>query len=156
MKIFRIPPYAKSGLEHGYVLLMVMIMMAISLIIVTGLSGYSSNNAKLNQRNNDYYLALSASEAATEKVLTVMTSDFRDFGDGYVVSRLDNYRKLKPNATESAEWASFDFMNLAGQKDRTEIQYTVIPGFVQLGGAYGTLRANKDRFRILSNAQWQN
>lgn len=140
---------------RGYVLLMVMIMMAVSLIIVTGLSGYSSTNAKLNQRNNDYYLALSASEAATEKVLTAMTSDFRDFGDGYVVARLDTYRRLEPTASESPEWGSFNFMNLAGQKNRTEVQYTSVPGFAQLGGAYGTLRANKDRFRILSNAQWQ-
>src|SRR2546430_9216527 len=46
-------------------------------------------------------------------------------------------------------------MNLAVQMDGTEIQYTQIHGFAQIGGVYGTLRANKDRFRILSNAQWQ-
>ena len=146
----------RSKRNQAYVLLMVMVMMAISLVIVTGLSGYSSGNAKLNQRNNDYYLTLAASEAATEKVLTYITSDFRDYGDGYVISRLDNYRKLEPKATESPEWGTFDFMNLAGQKDRTEIQYTALAGFAPMGGSYGTLRASKNRFRILSNAQSHN
>src|SRR5258705_5498676 len=141
---------------RGYVLLIVMVMMAVSLLIVTGLSGYSSANAKMNQRNNDYYMTCGASEAATEKILTAITSDFRDFGDGYVVNRLDTYRKLTPKATESAEWGSFNFMNLSGVRDRVEIQYTSLPGFNPLGGAYGALRASKDRFRILSNAQWQN
>ena len=132
---------------------MVMVMMAISLVIVTGLSGYSTGNAKLNQRNSDYYTTVSASEAATEKVLTSMNSDFRDYGDGYVISRLDNYRKLVPKATESPEWGTFDFMNLAGQVDRTEIQYTSLAGFAPLGGTYGALGAFKNRFRILSNAR---
>ena len=141
---------------RGYVLLIVMVMLGISLIMVTGLFGYSSGNAKLNQRSNEYYSALAASEAATEKVLAYMTSDFRDYGDGYVKLRLDTYRKLRPSATEAPEWGTFDFMNLAGQKDRVEIQYTPLAGFVPLGGQYGQLKAFKDRFRILSNAQSQN
>ena len=144
-----------SQSTRGYVLLIVMVMLAISLIMVTGLFGYSSGNAKLNQRNNEYYNALAASEAATEKVLTYITSDFRDYGDGYVQLRLDTYRKLKPTTTEAAEWGDFDFMNLSGQKDRTEVRYTQLAGFQPMGGQYGQLKAFKDRVRILSNAQSQ-
>src|SRR5207237_5392744 len=134
----RLRPSSQS--TRAYVLLIVMVMLAISLIMVTGLFSYSSGNAKLNQRNNEYYSAVAASEAATEKALTYIVSDYRDYGDGYVMLRLDTYRKLEPKATESPEWGDFHFMNLSGQKDRIEGQYSQLAGFQPLGGPYGTLR----------------
>src|SRR5882762_2125530 len=148
---------SRSQSTRGYVLLMVTILLAISIIMVTGLLNYSSGNAKQNARNNDYYSALGAAEASTEKVLSQVTSDFRDYGVGYVQLRLDTYRRMIPLATEASTWTNFDFMDLSGQLDRNEVQYNASTGsYVPLGTQYGPLKAFKDQVRILSNARARN
>jgi len=147
---------SRAPLSRGNVLLMVMIMIAVSLTMVTAIFNYSANNAKLNQRTSDYYLTTGAAEAATEKVVSQLTSDYRNYGDGYCVQHLSQYRTLIPSSAESGTWTNFDFMNLSGDKDCLEVQYYSVPGFANLGGQYGPLKAWKDRFRILSNARMKN
>ncbi|HVV72302.1 MAG TPA: hypothetical protein VHI52_12505, partial [Verrucomicrobiae bacterium] len=141
---------------RGYILILTIVMLAISLIMVSSLYVYSQNTSKLNQRNSDYYTSVSAAEAATEKVLSQMTSDFRDYGDGYLQEHLDNYRRLVPTSGESALWNNFDFMDQSGQQGRVQVDWTTINGFSILGGQYGPLRGFTDRVRILSNARINN
>ena len=69
-----------SRSTRGNILLLVLIMLAISLLIASGLFRFSSGNARLNARNNDYYSAVGAAEAATEKVVSQVTADFRNNG----------------------------------------------------------------------------
>src|SRR6266550_968361 len=149
----KLPLYFRIPLRSGHVLLVVSVMIAISLITVTGIYLYSASNARQNQRNNDYYLSVAAAEAATEKVLSTVTTDFRNYGGGYVAQRLDTYRAAVPTGAEAAEWDNFDFMDLSGHEDRIEVQYTPLNGFVRLGGQYGSLKATKDLLRILSVAE---
>jgi len=108
---------SRAPLSRGNVLLVVMIMIAVSLTMVTAIFNYSANNAKLNQRTSDYYLTTGAAEAATEKVVSQLTSDYRNYGDGYCVQHLSQYRTLIPSSAESGTWTNFDFMNLSGDKD---------------------------------------
>ena len=137
----------------GSALLMVLILLAISFVMVGSIYSYTSHTVRLNKRLNDYYLAVAAAEAATEKVLSQVNSDYMTYGAGYVTSRLSYYSTLIPTATEAAEWSNFDFMDLSGQANRVEVQYTALSGFLPVGGQYGTLRGFKNRMRILANAR---
>lgn len=141
---------SKAG---GNVLLTVMIILGVSGVALAGLYAYSRSNASLNQRSNDYALAVCAAEAATEKVLSQMTSDFRDYGDGYLQEHLDNYRALVPSAAEFAGWTNFEFQDLTGRVNHVEVDYTPLNGFSPIGGAYGPLNGFNDCVRILSNAR---
>jgi len=114
---------------------------------------YAASNAKLNQRTADYYSGLAAAEAATEKALSQITTDFRTDGDRYILSKLDVYRQAIPTTSESALYGNFKFQDLSGRDDRNEVQFYNVPGFEALGGTYGQLRAFKDRIRVLSAAE---
>ena len=137
----------------GSALLMVLILLGISFVMVGSIYSYTSHTVRLNKRLNDYYLAVAAAEAATEKVLSQVNSDYMTYGAGYVTSRLSYYPTLIPTATEAADWSNFDFMDLSGQANRVEVQYTALSGFLPVGGQYGTLRGFKNRMRILANAR---
>src|SRR5437588_2602669 len=144
---------SSSRSTQGNILLLVLIMLAISLFIASGLFRFSSGNARLNARNNDYYSAVGAAEAATEKVVSQVTADFRNNGIGYVGQQISNYVTMIPSAAESPEWRKFTFMDLSGHTNRLEVDYLPSSGFVPLAGQYGPLRAFKDRLRILCNVR---
>jgi hypothetical protein len=132
---------------------MVLILLGVSFAMAGSIYLYTSHTVRLNKRLNDYYLAVAAAEAATEKVLSQVNSDYKTFGSGYVVSRLSYYATQVPTTSEAADWSNFDFMDLSGQANRVEVQYTALSGFLPLGGQYGSLRGFKNRMRILANAR---
>jgi hypothetical protein len=137
----------------GSSLLIVLILVGVSFVMVGSIYSYTKHTVRLNQRLNDYYLAVAAAEAATEKVLSQVNSDYKTYGASYVASRLSYYSTQTPTTTEAAGWSNFDFMDLSGQADRVEVQYTALSGFLPLGGQYGSLRGFKNRMRILANAR---
>jgi len=49
--------------NKGYVLLMVLILVGVSLMSLAGIYMYASSNSKLSQRANDYYSALEIGRA---------------------------------------------------------------------------------------------
>jgi len=135
---------------------MVMVLLGVSGIMVAGMYSYAKSGERLNQRNNDYLVATCAAEASTEKVLSQITSDFRDYGDGYLQENLGHYRSMTPSPSEAPEMANFDFEDLSGQTNRVEIQFTSLNGFSSVGGQYGNLLGFNDQIRILSNARSRN
>jgi hypothetical protein len=142
-----------SNQKRANALLLVLVLLGISLVMVTGLSKYVSTGAKLNARNNDYYGATAAAEAATEKVLGQMVYDFKQDGDGYVLQKLNTYRRTIPTGSEASRWDNYTFTDLSGRNRRVEVDYTKSATFLPVGGAYGQLKAWKDQVRILSIAQ---
>jgi hypothetical protein len=154
-KFVHLKPRHPARATRGHALLIVLGLLGVSIVLASGLYLYSTGNAKQNARNSDYYTALGAAEAATEKVLSEVTSDFHDYGKGYVLGRLSQYRQDVPNTTEASEWANFDFIDLSGASNRNEVDLNSIAGFAPLSGQYGPLRAFKDQVRILSNARWK-
>jgi hypothetical protein len=137
----------------GSALLIVLILVGVSLVMVGSIYSYTSQTVRLNKRLTDYYLAVAAAEAATEKVLSQVNSDYTSYGPGYVNSRLGHYQSQIPSATEAADWSNFDFMDLSGRANHVEVQYTPLSGFLPVGGQYGSLRGFKNQMRILANAR---
>ena len=142
-----------STSSAGSALLIVLVMLGVSLVLVGSMYSYTAHTVRLNQRLNDYYLAVAAAEAATEKVLSQVNADYTSYGTAYVTSRLNYYSTQIPSVTEAADWGNFDFMNLSGQKGKLDVQYTALAGFLPLNGQYGPLRAFKNRMRIVANAR---
>jgi hypothetical protein len=151
--IMKIDSFSPVCAKRGYILLMVLILVGVSLMSLAGIYMYASTNSKLSQRANDYYSALGGAEAATEKVLAQATLDFRNYGAGYLMQQLDTYRQTIPTTNELSAWKAFTFMDLSGANNRTDVQYIPSSDFVPLGGTYGQLKAFKDRLRILSNVR---
>ena len=137
----------------GSALLIVLILIGISLITAASIYSYTSQTLRLNQRLQDYYLAVAAAEGATEKVLAQVNSDFTANGFGYVTSQLSYYQTLIPTAGEAPNWGNFDFMDLSGQMNQVTVQFGAASGFLPVGGQYGTLRGFQNQMRILANAR---
>jgi len=118
------------------------------LILATGVFEYTTATAKLNYRNNEYHRAVAAAEAATEKVVASVASDYRDRGEGYVMGSLANYRTRIPTATEYAPSGEFLFQDLSGQDDRLEVDY--IPGgtFAVTSGPTAACGASKANYAL--------
>ena len=152
----KLPLTSRARTTHGHIILFVLIMVGISLLTVGALYSYSEASEKVNARNNNYSIAVSAAEAATEKVLAQITTDFRNYGDGYLQQQIPTYRGMVPSAAEAGVWTNFVFMDLAGDAGATEVEYTHLSGFPVLNGQYGPLRGFTDQVRILSNARDNN
>jgi hypothetical protein len=128
------------------------------MLTLGGLYTYTKTSEHINQRGNDLSVAVSAAEAATEKVISQITTDFRNYGDGYLQLHLDNYRRLVPSASEASDWTNFDFMDLSGTGNRVEVQYTPMTqnGLSLISNMYGPLRGFNDLVRVISNARMRN
>src|SRR6185369_561251 len=113
--------------DRGNVLLMVLVMIGVSLTLVAAIFGYGSTNVKQNQRTSGYYAAVAAAEATTEKLVAQITSDYRSYGDGYLMLHLNDYMTNIPNATESAQWTNYDFLDTSGAAGRVEVQHYDVP-----------------------------
>jgi hypothetical protein len=148
-----IPNIPQNSSKRANVLLMVLVMVGVSLTLVVAIFGYGSTNAKQNQRAADYYGALSAAEAATEKLVSQITTDYRAYGDGYLTLHMGQYTTNVPNSSESAQWTNYDFINMNGDLGKVDIQYYNVAGFSPVNGQYGPLKAFVDRYRVIANAR---
>src|SRR5882762_3390003 len=92
---------------QAYALFLVIVLTGAALILATGVFEYTTATAKLNYRNNEYHRAVAAAEAATEKVVASVASDYRDRGEGYVMGSLASYRTRVPTAAEYAPSGDF-------------------------------------------------
>jgi len=139
--------------HEGYALLLVIAFTAAALILATGVFQYASTTATLNHRHNELHTAISAAEAATEKVISQVSSDYRDQGQGYVLTHLNTYRRAVPTAAEFPACGDYLFQDLSGQDDRVEITYIPGSGFEKSSGKYAGLRGVKSSLRVIANAK---
>ncbi len=99
--------------KHGYVIVLVMILCAASLLILTGILSYTTTTSNLNMRSNELSLCQNAAEAATEKVYAKMAVDFEAYGVGQVSNNVANgtYAGLVPTAADNSYFGQFNFFS---------------------------------------------
>ena len=102
---------AKQRRPAGYILILVLVLTAISLLIVVGDIYRTSTVANLNMRSNQLSILNNAAEAATEKVYAIMARDFAAYGPGQVSTSIANYRTNYPNRSDNTYWTNFNFVN---------------------------------------------
>lgn len=149
----KIRPSSLGGRRAGYALLLALAFTGAALLLATGVFQYAHTTSNLNHRHNEHQRAVAAAEAATEKVIAQLTADYRDQGQGYVLSHLNQYRTSVPTSAEFADCGDFVFQDLSRQDGRVDLTY--IPGtdFEMSSGRYTGLRGVKNRLRVVANAR---
>lgn len=135
---------------------MTMIMMAVALLILTGVLTWSSANARLSARSNQYTVSVAAAEAAAEKVNSRLASDFLSGGEGQVIANLDAYRKMVPTASDSAYWSDWEFSDAQGHVGSTYVLQGSSSNYTLLNSAYAGLNAYASTYTLVSNARKTN
>lgn len=98
--------------ERAWALLAVLSLSATALLVLAGVMTWANANVTITNRNNEYFAASYAAEAATEKALSAISQQYGEYGLGVVNQNLassayaENYL---PNATDDPYWASFSF-----------------------------------------------
>lgn len=151
--IMRTTSKRSSRRARGYALLMVVVLSGLSLLVLGATMTWTSTSARLTARNIDYFNTVSAAEAATEKILARVATDFRYSGESEVYGNLETYRATVPTTGESDYWSQFTFNNAQGTDGRTFVDRIAAQGYVDLDSAYAGLRGFASTYRILSNAQ---
>ena len=97
--------------SSGFVLLLVLLLSAFSLIILAGMMNRTSTVSLLNQRNTQLSVLDNAAEAAVEKVYARMASDFMANGPGWVTNLVATgvYQSMVPNSSDNTYWGDFTF-----------------------------------------------
>ncbi len=111
--------------RRGYALVMVLVFAAISTMALAAIMMRSATDSNLTRRNNNYFDAVEASEADTEKVLSALSADFLNSGAATVQGNMANYHAKVPVAGENGWWKRFNFKDTHGNKNATEVDLLV-------------------------------
>jgi len=128
-----------------------MIISTTTFLVLGGLLKWSVGNTTANVRNNQYFKTVAAAEAATEKVITHLTTDY--FEDESMYANLDHYRAMVPTADESPVWGKYLFSDGAGNINRTYVEHLPPDEFRVLDSQYRGLHGYASAFRVISNAR---
>lgn len=140
-------------LRAGYALAMVMVMVSISLLVLAATMRRTSTVASLNERNQEFVASLNAAEAATERVVARMRSDYHFGGELAITNNLNSYRTAVPSATEAAYWGRFAFSDAQGGQNRNYVQLLSSKVYTELQSQYAGLSGWRTVYRIVSNAR---
>jgi hypothetical protein len=130
-----------------------MAFVGVSMVIITGALNWASNNALLIQRNNQYFTASAAAEAATEKVLAQMNYDFLTQGAAVVAANMSSYQTLVPTIAENEAWSRFSFRDGGGNPNATTVTNVLPWGYTSLQSQYTGLNAWAATYRVVSSAR---
>jgi hypothetical protein len=138
---------------RGSAITLVVFFLGLSVtLIATGLS-WTTTNANLTDRTAQYYRTLAAAEAATEKILTRMCTDYQRHGDSRVFANLNAYRGTVPTPSEHGLWAGYQFFDVGQSEGRTQVDWVPPAEFRVLSSQYRGLRGYATAFRVISNAR---
>lgn len=95
--------------SRGFVLVLVLMLVATSLFILAGVMNRTSTVSLLNQRSTQLNMLDNAAEAAIEKVYARMAWDFGGYGPGLVTNNLSIYRSMVPTSSDNPFWGGYVF-----------------------------------------------
>jgi hypothetical protein len=139
--------------NQGSAIVLVLVFTSVCLIVMLGLLGWVRTNANLTQRHCRYSQATFAAEAATEKVLAAISTDYKDWGLGYVLTNISKYQNMTPKGDESSLWTNFTFMDVSGAAGKTYVLYTPSSQYKVLSAEYQGLKGYANTFQVLSNVK---
>lgn len=153
MRIMNLP--SSSGRQRGSTLAVVMVLCAVTLLVLTSALSWVSTNTTLSQRNNEYFRSTAVAEAATEKIISRITSDYKRGGDSYVIDNVATYAGLVPTTSDNARLGAYKFSNGQGGEGKIFVENIAPTEFRLLTSQYRGLRGYTTPFRIIANAQQQ-
>lgn len=143
---------SRSAANHGFALIMVMVIAGVSITLLTAAMYRSNTVTKINQRNNDYIAAQNAAEAAVEKVFANMSWNFQSYGPSTISNSVSSFQTNVPSTAEDSYWSRFIFSDGQGNTNRTYVAWvTNYTGY--LPSVYtGLQTADAPVYRLISNA----
>jgi hypothetical protein len=144
------PPF-RNGVQ-GNALVVTMIMCGVALLTVAGIMSWSGGTARLTGRSNQYSRSVAAAEAATEKAMSALNSDFLSGGEGLVDANMNTYRALVPTSTDSSYWANWQFQDAQGHLNQTYVTEVSVSNFTVLAPPYAGLYGYVSTYDLISDA----
>ncbi len=142
--------------RRGITLVVALIIAACTLLILASTLSWTATNVTLSERNNEYFRTLAVAEAATEKILAAIESDYQANGDAGVQPNLATYRGYVPKATENAVFGKYDFSDANPSQPangKTYLQFLPPTEFRVLNAQYEDLYGYSSIYRVISNAR---
>ncbi|MBI2929687.1 MAG: hypothetical protein HYY24_28840 [Verrucomicrobia bacterium] len=152
----RIRLRTKTEPTAAYALALVLVFTGLSLMALAGVLDWTSTNAAMTARSNQYFSSAAAAEAATEKVLAQLALDYRNGGEAAVYANLGSYRSQVPTTAENGEWGRYEFSNGTGGAGSLYVDRLTSESYVELNSQYRGLRGWASTYRILANARDRN
>lgn len=149
----KLPKLRLPRSKDATALLIVMVLGGVAIAVVGGVLSWTNNNAKLIGRNIAYQNAVLAAEAATEKALSKMATDFAKEGAPVVGNNISIYKRRIPMPDEHPRWGWYKFKNGRGVND--EISVDIVQPWAPntpLLSQYRGLKGYAATFRIRANA----
>jgi hypothetical protein len=145
----------------GNTLLLVLVITAATMIVLTATMNRTIGASTMNARNNQYMAGLYAAEAATEKVLAMMKTDFLSGNLVAITNHLPQYRAAIPTASDGANcsyWGQYQFSDGQGHLNSNYVACTM--NVWQLSTNWGPLRSQcaglygwTNNYSIVSNVK---
>jgi Tfp pilus assembly protein PilX len=151
MKTFS-PPSRRA---RGYALVITMFFTGLAALVLAGAMQWTSNTARLTDRNNQYYETMYAAEAATEKVVGRIMYDFRQGDQSSVYNNLAEYRALVPEADEDPYWSNFVFGDATGANGQISVSNSAAWGYSALESQYRGLYGLAATYQVTANARYR-
>lgn len=134
--------------QKGYALIYTTLFVGVSILLVTSIFLATSTSVPLTERNNVYNRAQWAAEAATERTLSYVSSDFMN--QQYDATALSTYQALIP----TNDWASaYQFSDGNGNVNQTFVWSSNPKVQTNINSAYPGLYGLVYNVRIRSNAK---
>ncbi len=146
----------RSRSRSGFALIMVMAVMLVCLVVLAATVNRTSTVSVLNDRNNEYTATMYAAEAATEKVVGRLQTDFVINNLMYISNSLDTYRGMVPTSSEDSYWGNYTFTDAQNHSGKTYVSCIGSTGWGALGSQYAGLYGYTNLWRVLSNAKKSN
>jgi hypothetical protein len=132
---------------------MIVLILGMGALLVAGsVLKWSSVTADTTARNNEFYATTYAAEGATEKILAAVVSDYENYGEAIVYSRLSTYSNSIPSSSDDPYWANYTFTAGSGQSNLVVISRINPTNIVMLGPPYAGLYMLAATYEIISTA----
>ncbi len=144
--------FRSRGRQRGWALLAVMTLAAVGLMVLAGVMSWASENATVAARNNEYFATSYAAEAATEKVYSIMSQQYLNYGLPLVSQNMSTYAATLPNASDGAYWSSYQFSG-GSTANQIIVTETSVSNSIVMGAPFTGLTLTAATYEIIANAQ---
>lgn len=142
--------------RDAYALVMVLVFSAIGLMALSSSMNWVANNTMHNERTVQLSVTAAAAEAATERLVSRIMTDYNNGGEAAVFNNLASYRTNVPTASDNSYWANFSFSNAQGTTNQNFAARTQTQIYTNLSGQYAGLLGFASQYRVISNARQTN
>ncbi len=137
----------------------IFLLLGLGLLLSAQAFAQTAQSKRDADRGSQFFVNAAAAQAATEKVVAQISSNFLLNGEAYVLSNLSNYSTIVPLAFDNAYWTNYTFINpQTGATNSISIVPQYLDSNVLVTGSqqYQGMKAIQSDIRIRAYAQQTN